>query len=87
MSKRDEIDVRESSAEASPAPDRTSRLVAAIAQAPNQRVAAAAYRRIYNEGCGEPSDYIDWPTVNQALKRRWPNGLSRVKQMAWKNEQ
>lgn len=33
------------------------------------------------EALGEP---VDWPRVNAAIARRWPKGLVRVKEMAWK---
>ena len=25
----------------------------------------------------------DWPRVNAAITKRWPNGLERIKRMAW----
>jgi hypothetical protein len=27
---------------------------------------------------------VDWPTINRAIVARWPKGLARVKEMAWK---
>lgn len=33
----------------------------------------------------EPNDFIDWPTVNgEILKRFTPSGLNYIKQQAWK---
>lgn len=27
---------------------------------------------------------VDWPRANAAIRARWPKGLVRVKEMAWK---
>jgi len=27
---------------------------------------------------------IDWAKVNQAILKRWPKGLTRIKEMAWR---
>ena len=29
-------------------------------------------------------DVLDWPTVNLAISKRWPKGLKRIKNLAWK---
>jgi hypothetical protein len=28
---------------------------------------------------------VDWPRANAAIRSRWPKGLARVKEMAWKH--
>lgn len=30
------------------------------------------------------SDRVDWARVNNAIRAKWPKGLSRVKELAWK---
>lgn len=33
----------------------------------------------------DPNDFIDWPTVNGAILKRFkPSGLNYIKQRAWK---
>jgi len=32
----------------------------------------------------EAKDQVDWRKVNEAITARWPKGLLRVKEMAWK---
>lgn len=27
---------------------------------------------------------VDWPRANAAIVKRWPKGLARVKELAWK---
>ena len=27
---------------------------------------------------------VDWPRANAAILKRWPKGLARVKELAWK---
>ncbi len=38
----------------------------------------------YYADCLMHHDKIDWPKLNAAVKRRWPKGLQRVKEKAWK---
>lgn len=30
---------------------------------------------------------IDWQALNEAITKRWPKGLNRVKEMAWKESE
>ena len=62
---------------------RTALLLAEI-QRPGSTHATIA--RIYADGLlhHHRTDFVDWPTVNTALLKRYrPSGLDRIKRLAW----
>lgn len=63
---------------------RTQQLIAEIARQGSTRDSiAAVYRQgIMNQRWG---DYVDWPTVNKALSKRYTvSGLKYIKTQVWK---
>lgn len=73
--------------------DRTAALLAEITRKGSTRESIAA---VYRDGIRaylvrgrhippESSDFVDWPTVNGALLKRYkPSGLDYIKTLAWK---
>lgn len=67
--------------------DRTQDLLTEIARAGSTRASIAA---VYREGIRvvsrqTPADFVDWPTVNAALLKRYTkSGLIHIKRLAWK---
>lgn len=57
-----------------------------IATCANQRYAAMHYATAIEEhppGTPEEFEERHWIALNEAIRRRWPKGLLRVKQLAW----
>lgn len=46
-----------------------------------QRDIAMTYGLIMKLG---QQNEVDWAAINTAIQNRWPKGLARIKEMAWK---
>lgn len=61
-----------------PAIETSNAINAAAAKGMTQRRMAGFYADCIRAG------ECDWPAINAAIKNRWPKGLQRVKDLAWK---
>ena len=66
---------------------RTDEILAEIARPGSTRESIAARFQMGIVDChwAQNHDFVDWPTVNAALLKRYtPSGLTYIKRLAWK---